>query len=90
MIVADDNGMTTQMMKLMQAAGQPVPDVKYHFELNPEHQLVKHLAELQDEAMFAQWSKVLFDQAALSEQGSLKDPASFVKNLNSLLMSLSK
>ncbi len=31
-IVADDNGMTTQMMKLMQAAGQTVPDVKYHFE----------------------------------------------------------
>ena len=37
-IVADDNGMTTQMMKLMEAAGQPVPEVKYHFELNPEHQ----------------------------------------------------
>ena len=89
-IVADDNGMTTQMMKLMQAAGQPVPDVKYHFELNPEHQLVKHLADVQDEDMFAQWSKVLFDQASLSEQGSLKDPASFVKNLNSLLMTLSK
>ena len=35
-IVADDNGMTTQMMKLMQAAGQTVPDVKYHLELNPE------------------------------------------------------
>ena len=88
-IVADDNGMTTQMMKLMQSAGQPVPEVKYHFELNPEHQLVKHLADVQDEDAFAQWSKVLFDQAALSEQGSLKDPASFVKTLNSLLMSLS-
>ncbi|WP_414827928.1 molecular chaperone HtpG [Alteromonas sp. H39] len=89
-IVADENGMTTQMMKLMQAAGQPVPDVKYHFELNPEHQLVKQLSDTQDETVFKQWIEVLFDQAALSEQGSLKDPSSFVKNLNTLLMSLAK
>mgnify|MGYP001436012091 CR=1 FL=1 len=89
-IVADENGMTTQMMKLMQAAGQPVPDVKYHFELNPEHSLVKMLADMQDESLFAQWSHVLFDQAALSEQGSLKDPSSFVRNLNELLMKMAK
>ena len=89
-IVADDNGMTTQMMKLMEAAGQPVPEVKYHFELNPEHQLVKLLADVQDETVFKSWTEVLFDQAALSEQGSLKDPATFVRNLNGLLMSLSK
>lgn len=89
-IVADDNGMTTQMMKLMEAAGQPVPEVKYHFELNPEHQLVKLLADVQDETVFKNWTEVLFDQAALSEHGSLKDPATFVRNLNGLLMSLSK
>ncbi|VEL97695.1 molecular chaperone HtpG [Alteromonas sp. 76-1] len=89
-IVADDNGMTTQMMKLMQAAGQPVPDVKYVFELNPEHSLVKTLADTQDEDLFKQWVSVLFDQAALSEQGSLKDPSTFVQNLNTLLMKLAK
>ena len=89
-ITADENGMTAQMMKLMQAAGQTVPDVKYHFELNPEHQLVKKLADVQDEALFNQWVGVLYDQAALSEQGSLKDPSSFVRNLNSLLMSMAK
>lgn len=89
-IVADEHGMSTQMIKLMQAAGQPVPEAKYHFELNPEHQLVKMLADIQDEARFAQWTEVLFDQAALSEQGSLKDPASFVQKLNALLMDLAK
>lgn len=89
-IVADEQGMTTQMVKLMQAAGQPVPEAQYHFELNPEHQLVKLLADVQDEDQFSQWTGVLFDQAALSEQGSLKDPASFVQNLNKLLASLAK
>ncbi|MEP1552343.1 MAG: molecular chaperone HtpG [Paraglaciecola sp.] len=89
-IVADEQGMTTQMIKLMQAAGQPVPEAQYHFEMNPEHQLVKLLADVQDEEQFSQWTGVLFDQAALSEQGSLKDPASFVQNLNKLLASLAK
>jgi molecular chaperone HtpG len=89
-IVADEQGMTTQMIKLMQAAGQPVPEAQYHFEMNPEHELVKLLADVQDEEQFAQWTGVLFDQAALSEQGSLKDPASFVQNLNKLLASLAK
>lgn len=89
-IVADEHGMSTQMMKLMQSAGQTVPDVKYHFELNPEHQLIKLLAEMQDEGVFNQWVNVLYDQAALSEQGSLKDPATFVRNLNTLLMNLAK
>jgi molecular chaperone HtpG len=89
-IVATDDGMTTQMAKLMQAAGQAVPEPKYSFELNPEHQLVKLVSEVQDEEQFVQWTHVLFDQAALSEQGSLKEPASFVKNLNTLLASLAK
>ncbi len=89
-IVTDEHGMSTQMIKLMQAAGQPVPEAKYHFELNPEHQLVKMLADIQDEEQFGQWADVLFDQAALSEQGSLKDPASFVTKLNRLLMDLAK
>lgn len=89
-IVADENGMTTQMAKLMASAGQPVPEPKYHFELNPEHHLVKLMSEVQDEDQFKQWSEVLFDQAALSEQGSLKDPSAFVQNLNKLLTSLAK
>jgi molecular chaperone HtpG len=89
-IVATDDGMTTQMAKLMQSAGQPVPEPKYSFELNPEHPLVKIVSDVQDEEQFAQWTQVLFDQAALSEQGSLKEPASFVKNLNTLLANLVK
>lgn len=89
-VVADEQGMSTQMRKMMLAAGQEVPEIQYNFELNPEHDLVKVLADVQDEDTFGKWTQVLFDQAALSEQGNLKDPASFVQNLNSLLMQLSK
>ncbi|WP_088332065.1 molecular chaperone HtpG [Lacimicrobium sp. SS2-24] len=89
-VVADDQGMSTQMVKLMQAAGQPVPEVSYHFEVNPEHPLIKTLANIQDETRFAQLTDILFDQASLTEQGSMKDPASYVSKVNQLLVSLVK
>lgn len=89
-IVTDEFDMSTQMVKLMESVGQKVPDVKPIFELNPDHQLVRHVADVQDEAQFKQWAEVLFEQALLAERGSLKNPATFVSRLNSLLLSLAK
>jgi len=89
-VVTDEYDMSTQMIKLMESVGQKAPDVKPIFELNPEHQLVKHIADEQDEGRFKQWAEVLFEQALLAERGSLKNPASFVTRLNSLLLSLAK
>ena len=77
--------MTTQMAKLFAAAGQPVPEVKYTFELNPEHHLVKKVADIADEAEFADWVELLLEQAMLAERGSLENPAAFIKRDNKLL-----
>ena len=77
--------MTTQMAKLFAAAGQPVPDVKYTFELNPEHHLVKKVADIADEAECADWVELLLEQAMLAERGSLENPAAFIKRINKLL-----
>ncbi|KGQ69717.1 heat shock protein 90 [Chelonobacter oris] len=85
-IVSTDNDqMTTQMAKLFAAAGQPVPEVKYTFELNPEHALVQKTADTSDEAQFGEWIELLFDQAMLSERGSLENPTAFIKRVNKLL-----
>lgn len=89
-IVADENDMSSQMMKLMQSVGQEVPDALPIFEINAEHDLIKHVADEQDDDKFKQWSEVLFEQAMLAERGSLKDPASFVTRLNKLMLSLTK
>jgi molecular chaperone HtpG len=89
-VVADDHDMSSQMQKLMEQMGQQAPETNPVFELNPEHQLIKHLNDVQDEANFAQWSEVLLDQALLAERGSLKDPAGFVARLNTLMLDLSK
>ncbi|MCC5855458.1 MAG: molecular chaperone HtpG [Idiomarina sp.] len=87
-IVTDDHDMSTQMAKLMEAAGQKVPETKYIFEVNPEHPLVKRIADEADESRFEEWAQVLLDQATLAERGSLKDPGSFVRRLNDLMLKL--
>jgi molecular chaperone HtpG len=87
-IVTDDNDMSTQMAKLMEAAGQKVPETKYIFELNPEHPLVQRVADEQDEERFGEWAELLLEQATLAERGSLKDPSTFVRRLNKLMLAL--
>ncbi|WP_187373732.1 molecular chaperone HtpG [Aggregatibacter actinomycetemcomitans] len=84
-VSTDNDQMTTQMAKLFAATGQPVPEVKYTFELNPEHHLVKKVAEIADEAQFADWVELLLEQAMLAERGSLENPAAFIKRINKLL-----
>lgn len=84
-IVADEHDMSTQMIKLMQAAGQPVPEQKYIFELNPDHAMVKRVADEQDEQQFSEWTQLLLQQAELAERGSLSNPADFVQRVNRLL-----
>ena len=84
-VTTDANEMTTQMAKLFAAAGQEVPEVKYIFELNPDHQLVKRVADTPDEARFGEWVELLLDQALLAERGTLDDPNQFIRRMNQLL-----
>lgn len=84
-VSTDNDQMTTQMAKLFAAAGQPVPEVKYTFELNPEHHLVKKVADIADETEFADWVELLLEQAMLAERGSLENPVAFIKRINNLL-----
>jgi chaperone protein htpG len=84
-VSTDNDQMTTQMAKLFAAAGQPVPEVKYTFELNPQHELVKKASNIADDAEFADWVELLFEQAMLAERGSLDNPTAFIKRINKLL-----
>ncbi|MBU4681369.1 MULTISPECIES: molecular chaperone HtpG [Cedecea] len=86
-VTTDSNDMSTQMAKLFAAAGQEVPEVKYIFELNPEHALVKRVADTQDDAQFGEWVELLLDQALLAERGQLEDPNQFIRRMNQLLVS---
>jgi molecular chaperone HtpG len=80
--------MGAQMRRIMEAAGQRVPDAKPNFEINASHPLVGRLDAEPDENRFRELALVLFDQAALADGGQLSDPAAYVTRLNALLLEL--
>jgi molecular chaperone HtpG len=87
-LVADEHGMSANLERMLKAAGQKVPGSKPILEINPHHPLVQRLKYETDQVSFGDWSHLLFDQALLAEGGQLDDPASFVKRLNELMLSM--
>jgi molecular chaperone HtpG len=87
-LVVGEFDMGAQMRRIMEAAGQPVPESKPTLEINPEHPLIRLLDEEQDEARFGELAHVIFDQALLAEGGQLKDPPAYVERLNRLLLQM--
>ena len=83
-LIADENELSGNLLRMLKAAGQNAPDMKPILEINPEHPLLAKLKN--DEAQFDDWTHLLFDQALLAEGGQLNDPASFVKRMNQLLL----
>jgi molecular chaperone HtpG len=88
-VVVGDHDMGAQMRRILEAAGQKVPDSKPIFELNPDHPLVKKLEQEANEERFGDLAHILFDQANLAEGAQLQDPAAYVQRLNKLLLELS-
>jgi len=85
-LVADENELSANLVRMLKAAGQNAPQSKPILEVNPDHPLVQRLKY--EEAKFADWSHILFDQATLAEGGALEDPAGFVKRLNEMLLGM--
>ena len=80
--------MSTNLERLLKASGQKVPTIKPILEINPSHPIVERLKDEADSGRFSDWSHILFDQATLAEGGQLDDPATFVKRLNELMITL--
>jgi len=88
-LVLEEHEMAMHLQEVMKQAGHALPASKPILEVNPDHPLVARLKEEQDEAKFADWSHLLFEQALLSEGGHLEDPTVFVKRMNAILVELS-
>ena len=85
-LVAGEHDVSGNLARILKAAGQNAPESKPTLELNPAHKLVNRLQVETDDAKFADYAHVLFDQALLAEGGQLDDPASFVRRMNSLII----
>ena len=81
-LVVQDDGMSTQLARMLKQAGQKAPESKPVLEVNPEHALVK---KLDGSVHFHDLAHILFDQALLAEGGLPDDPAAYVKRVNALL-----
>src|SRR5690606_25302986 len=82
---ADD--MNEAMRRVLAAAGRDLPTSKPDLELNLSHPLVKRLGGLKGED-FSELSRLLYDQAQLTEQGQVANPGEYLRRLNSLLVKL--
>ena len=89
-LVVGEHDMGAQMRRIMEAAGQAVPQTKPVLEFNPSHPLIGILDKESDEARFEELAQVVFDQATLAEGGQLDDPATYVQRLNRLIINMSE
>ncbi len=82
-LVADEHDMGGNLERMLKAMGQDAPTAKPIMEINPDHPIIERLKD--NPLRIDDWAHVLFDQAALSEGAPLKQPAAYVKRVNSLL-----
>jgi molecular chaperone HtpG len=78
--------MAMHMRRMMEQAGQAMPDSKPVLEVNLDHELLKQVAAIESEEEFKDWATLLFEQAVLAEGGQLEDPAGFVQRVNRLML----
>ncbi len=87
-VVMGEHDMALHMQQLLKQAGHDMPATKPVLEVNPSHPILELLDREQDDDRFANWSKLLLDQAMLAEGGQLEDGAGFVKRMNEMFMAM--
>ena len=74
------------MRRMLEQAGQALPDSKPVLEVNLDHQLLKQVSAVDSDDEFKDWAELLFEQAVLADGGKLEDPAGFVQRVNRLML----
>ncbi|MBT8069288.1 MAG: molecular chaperone HtpG [Gammaproteobacteria bacterium] len=85
-LVLSEQELAMHMRRMLEQAGQKMPDSKPVLEVNLDHQLLKQVATIDSEEQFKDWAELLFEQAVLAEGGQLEDPAGFVQRVNRLML----
>lgn len=87
-VVKGESDIPLQMQQMFKQAGQEMPASKPVLEVNPTHPILDWMDKEQDDDKFANWSRLLLDQAMLAEGGQLADGAGFVKRMNDMFMAM--
>src|SRR5690606_3329701 len=88
-LVGDMADMTPQLMELMRATGQEIPEQKRILELNPAHPLLEKLQGIFEkdakDPRIATYADLLYGQSVLAEGGKLADPGAFSRKLTEVM-----
>ena len=87
-IVTGEQDLAPQLRRMLEAAGQKVPDSKPVLEINFGHPLVERLSAETDDVRFEALSNIVLDHAMLAEGEQLDNPAEYVRRMNRLLLDL--
>ncbi len=85
-LVLNEQELAMHMRRMLEQAGQALPDSKPMLEVNLEHQLLQQMSAVDSDEEFDDWANLLFEQAVLAEGGQLEDPAGFVQRVNRLML----
>lgn len=85
-IVTGEQDLAPQVRRMLEAAGQAIPESKPVLEVNVEHALLKRMDEEQDDERFAELSNVVLDHAILADGGQLDDPGGYLARINRLIV----
>ena len=80
-VVKDANDPMAGMGAMFAQMGQEMPETPLILEINPEHEMIKKLTNLEDSENFADMAWILLDNAKLSEGIEPKDKIAFANRI---------
>ena len=86
-IVANEQDIDLNPARRLTGTGLPSQPV---LEINPQHPLLRRLNREAADPNLAEWAHLLYDQAVLTLGARIEEPATFVANLNDLLVTLTR
>lgn len=86
--ISTQNGLSLNMEQTInQVPGDEKAKASKVLEVNPNHELFKAISEYKgDKELIQKYSSVLYDEAMILEGFEIEDKATFVKNLNELML----
>ncbi len=85
LVLAEDQ-LGPQMRRMLEAAGQPIPENKPVLEVNLSHDLLAKLSGIDAGERFDDLAALLLDQAMLAEGQLPKDPAATARRMHEMLV----
>lgn len=88
-LVADENGLSAHMERMMKATNKEFSGSKRILEVNPTHPIIRSLVAKAEtnaaDTALEEWIDVLYDTALLAEGSPVRNPGLFAKKLTKML-----